>query len=117
MKLFKKMKKGFTLVELVVVIAVIAILSAVSVVAYTGITENARKSAAISEGRARFEEVYAADLMDGALDGTLKDLTLKTGETYTVADGAVTAYSYKASNNYVATLTVASGQWSAAKAA
>ena len=46
MKLIKKAKKGFTLIELVVVIAVIAILSAVSVVAYVGITNNAKKSAA-----------------------------------------------------------------------
>ena len=46
MKMIKKAKKGFTLIELVVVIAVIAILSGVSVVAYVGITNNAKKSAA-----------------------------------------------------------------------
>jgi len=44
MKLFRKIKKGFTLVELVVVIAVIAILAAVSVVSYIGVTNNAKKS-------------------------------------------------------------------------
>lgn len=44
MKLFKKLKKGFTLVELVVVIAVIAILTGVSVGAYFGITESAKNS-------------------------------------------------------------------------
>ena len=44
MKLFKKAKKGFTLVELVVVIAVIAILAAVSVGAYFGVTESANNS-------------------------------------------------------------------------
>lgn len=52
MKLFKKAKKGFTLVELVVVIAVIAILSAVSVGAYFGITESAKNSQASQEGKA-----------------------------------------------------------------
>ena len=52
MKLFKKAKKGFTLVELVVVIAVIAILSAVSVGAYFGITASANNSAAEQEGKA-----------------------------------------------------------------
>ena len=41
----KRLKKGFTLVELVVVIAVIAILAAVSVGAYFGITESANRSA------------------------------------------------------------------------
>ena len=44
MKIFKKMKKGFTLVELVVVIAVIAILAGVSVGAYFGITDSANNS-------------------------------------------------------------------------
>jgi len=44
MKLFRKLKKGFTLVELVVVIAVIAILAAASVVTYIGVTNNAKKS-------------------------------------------------------------------------
>ena len=45
MKLFKKLRKGFTLIELVVVIAVIAILSAVSVVSYVAITNRAKQSA------------------------------------------------------------------------
>jgi len=44
MRIFKKLKKGFTLVELVVVIAVVAILAAVSVVSYIGVTNNAKKS-------------------------------------------------------------------------
>ena len=52
MKLFKKAKKGFTLVELVVVIAVIAILAAVSVGAYFGVTESAKNSQALQEGKA-----------------------------------------------------------------
>ena len=52
MKLFKKAKKGFTLVELVVVIAVIAILAGVSVGAYFGITESAKVSQAEQEGKA-----------------------------------------------------------------
>ena len=52
MKLFKKAKKGFTLVELVVVIAVIAILAAVSVGAYFGVTESANNSQATQEAKA-----------------------------------------------------------------
>ena len=40
----KKLKKGFTLVELVVVIAIIAILSTVSVVGYLGFTKKANVS-------------------------------------------------------------------------
>ena len=44
MKLVKKLRKGFTLIELVVVIAVIAILSAVAVVSYISITNKAKRS-------------------------------------------------------------------------
>ena len=42
--MIKKIRKGFTLVELVVVIAVIAILAAVSIVSYMGITKKAKES-------------------------------------------------------------------------
>lgn len=44
MRLKRKLRKGFTLVELVVVIAVIAILAAVSVGAYFGVTDSANSS-------------------------------------------------------------------------
>ena len=44
MKINKRLRKAFTLVELVVVIAIIAILSTVSVVTYFGITSSAKKS-------------------------------------------------------------------------
>lgn len=42
-------KPGFTIVELLIVIVVIAILAAVSVVAYSGITNQAKHSAALSD--------------------------------------------------------------------
>lgn len=48
MNLKRKMRKGFTLVELVVVIAVIAVLAAVSVGAYFGVTDSAKSSNAQS---------------------------------------------------------------------
>lgn len=44
MKAKNKLKKAFTLIELVVVIAVIAVLAGVSVAAYFGVTESAKKS-------------------------------------------------------------------------
>ena len=57
MKLFRKMKKGFTLVELVVVIAVIAILAAVSVGAFFGVTESAKASQQESEAKQLYDAV------------------------------------------------------------
>ena len=47
----KKMKKGFTIVELVIVIAVIAILAAVLIPTFTSVTEKAKESAALQEAR------------------------------------------------------------------
>ena len=81
MKLFKKAKKGFTLVELVVVIAVIAILAAVSVGAYFGVTESANKSAAQQEGKA----IHTNILLIGN-DPAQSDIAVFTSEGLTVED-------------------------------
>ena len=62
MKIFKKVKKGFTLVELVVVIAVIAILSAVSVGAYFGITDSANNSKLEQEAKQIHTAIQAVAL-------------------------------------------------------
>ena len=117
MKLFKKLNKGFTLVELVVVIAVIAILSAVSVAAYSGITEKARQSAALSEAKARYNEVFATDMADGVLD--LKEGTTDISETgYAVGTGANSSNyvvtNWEASNDYKCSFS-ADHVWTVAK--
>ncbi len=53
----KKMScKGFTIVELVIVIAVIAILAAVLIPTFSGVIDNASKSAAKSDARAAYTE-------------------------------------------------------------
>ena len=65
MKIFKKMKKGFTLVELVVVIAVIAILAATSVGIYFGVTESAKKS----NDQTVTNQMNKALLLDETLNG------------------------------------------------
>lgn len=63
-KLFKKTKKGFTLVELLVVIAILAVLASVSVIGYLGFVEKARNSDAVTE-LAQVRELLRAELIDG----------------------------------------------------
>ena len=71
-----KNNKGFTLIELLVVVAIIGILAAVGTVAYTGYTENAKKSSAKSN-HAAVVKYIASELQkcnmdeETAMDGQL----------------------------------------------
>lgn len=86
----KRLKKGFTLVELVVVIAIIAILSAVSVAGYFGFTTNARKTATKQEAKdiANLILVVAADEETKGVtnDGTKVTLTYTESSTTDAAE-------------------------------
>ena len=79
-KLFKKTKKGFTLVELLVVIAILAVLASVSVIGYLGFVEKARNSDAVTE-LAQVRELLRAELIDGE-DHTFKFKAESTGASY-----------------------------------
>ncbi len=57
----KKMKKGFTIVELVIVIAVIAILAGVLIPTFAGVTEKAKESKALTAATNAVTEYLAAD--------------------------------------------------------
>lgn len=97
----KKLKKGFTLVELVIVIAVIAILSAVLIPTFGNVIQNANDSAAKSEVSNAITQYttnqashnQSADLIDGYIV-LLKKEAVVNGAT------ANQAYS-KASISYV----------------
>lgn len=65
MNLSKKMKKGFTLVELIVVIAIIAILAAVSVAGYFGFINQAKVSTANQEATQVKTILVAQTVADG----------------------------------------------------
>lgn len=71
MALKRRVKKGFTLVELVVVIAVIAILAAVSVGAYFGVTESAKASKLEQEAK----QVYTSIQVIGRSNSDNHELT------------------------------------------
>lgn len=73
MKIFKKMKKAFTLVELVTVIAVIAVLAAVSVGAYFGITETANRSAAFQNVKQMNDMLVMGKISDGRPNNTFHE--------------------------------------------
>lgn len=64
----KKLKKAFTLVELVIVIAIIAILTSVSVVTYFGVTNSARKSVLTEEATSLKKELQAVSASAGTGD-------------------------------------------------
>lgn len=87
-KFSKKLKKGFTLVELVVVIAIIAILSAASVATYFGVTESARKSTSKSNAQQVAQLIYVEALSE------LDDSLINFGTA-----GLVLTYTADESNN------------------
>ena len=88
----KRVKKGFTLVELVVVIAIIAILSSVSVAGYFGFTARARKEAVKSEASeiANLVLIAAADdSTNVTMDTDAKVVRIERGEGVTGVDAAL----------------------------
>lgn len=67
MKVKNKLKKAFTLIELVVVIAVIAVLAGVSVAAYFGVTESANESQALQE-QTQVKDMYTQWYLFNTID-------------------------------------------------
>lgn len=67
-KFSKKLKKAFTLVELVIVIAIIAILTSVSIVTYFGVTSSAKKSVLTEEATSLKKELQAVSVSAGTGD-------------------------------------------------
>ncbi len=97
-------KKGFTIVELVIVIAVIAILAGVLIPTFTGVIENANKSAAVQNASNEWKNYCAEKAEEGfaSFNGWIKSgeyyVQVVNGQvdpdsvtkTPTIADGMVT---------------------------
>lgn len=105
MKLIRKDKKGFTLVELIVVIAILAILALILIPAITGYVSKAEKSKNEANARALYSqasfEVYTFDETLAAGE-TLKSkvegkLVVDAGESVTIslnADNELVSITY-----------------------
>ena len=112
MKLIKKDKKGFTLVELIVVIAILAILALILIPAITGYVSKAEKSKNEANARAlysqaSFEIVTAETELDSAAITEL-ETKIKPGDgtvtiTYDYDTNKLTSVTYKSSKGDVVT--------------
>ena len=72
--MLKKMKKAFTITELVIVIAVIAILAAVLIPTFTTVVNKANESAAMQEARSEFEN-FNVEVLTSESD--IRDFVIK----------------------------------------
>lgn len=79
MKTTKKLKKAFTIVELVIVIAVIAILAAVLIPTFVNLTESAKRTADLSECRSSYTQYLT---QDNATQADLANATFVGGNDY-----------------------------------
>ncbi len=110
----KRVKKGFTLVELLVVIAMISILATVSVVGYTSFVDKAKLSKAQTELAQVRDYIYAAEignaeisLTDAELRAYLTEMgySEETGSKFSLSGTDVIVYQYDESHTVSVRIT------------
>ena len=105
MKKYKN--KGFTLVELVIVIAIVAILAAVLIPTFSGVVENANKSAAMQEARNEYTKFLTDDSAN--LDGGSYAIVVRDRYIFFVENGAFQSTGYALPSAAAAIATVKVG--------
>lgn len=84
--MLKKMKKAFTITELVIVIAVIAILAAVLIPTFTTVVNNANESAAMQETKSEWTNC-SAEIVTTVNASDMNYLIVHEGYAFVVANG------------------------------
>lgn len=84
--MLKKMKKAFTITELVIVIAVIAILAAVLIPTFTTVVNKANESAAMQEAKSEWT-TCSAEIVTTVDASKMNYLIVRDGYAFVVANG------------------------------
>ena len=84
--MLKKMKKAFTITELVIVIAVIAILAAVLSPTFTTVVNKANESAAMQEAKSEWT-TCSAEIVTTVNASKMNYLIVRDGYAFVVKDG------------------------------
>lgn len=84
--MLKKMKKAFTITELVIVIAVIAILAAVLIPTFTTVVNNANESAAMQETKSEWTNC-SAEIITTVDASSMNYLIIHEGYAFVVLNG------------------------------
>ncbi len=84
--MLKKMKKAFTITELVIVIAVIAILAAVLIPTFTTVVNNANESAAMQETKSEWTSC-SAEIVTTVNASDMNYLIIHEGYAFIVLNG------------------------------
>ncbi len=84
--MLKKMKKAFTITELVIVIAVIAILAAVLIPTFTTVVNNANESAAMQETKSEWTNC-SAEIVTTVDASSMNYLIVHEGYAFIVLNG------------------------------